>query len=346
MKKKTVIPEAREKARMQMVDIARMAGVSVSTVSRALSGSTLVNDVTKQRIGDLARSLNYSVNIGAQNLRLKQNKTVAVVVPYDAVARQHVSDPFFLSMLGSLADALTDRDYDMLVSRVDADRLDNVAALVDSGRAIGVILIGQWHHHDQLNELARRRVPLAVWGAKLPQQFYCTVGSDNVEGGRLATQHLLAQGRRRIAFLGDRNLPEVSQRFDGYLDALRRKRVAANDQLIIPADFTVGGGERAVSDFLSRGIRFDAIFAASDLLAMTAINVLRRASIHVPHDVAMVGYDDITLALHSHPPLSTVRQPIDVAGRALVDVLARIISGDNPQSVLLPTELVIRSTSI
>lgn len=352
MKKKIAEPPVQavahgdSRARMQMVDIARLAGVSVSTVSRALSGSTLVNDETRQRVSDLARSLNYSVNIGAQNLRMKQNKTVAVVVPYDAAARQHVSDPFFLSMLGSLADALTDRDYDMLVSRVDAARLDNVAALVDSGRAIGVILIGQWHHHDQLNELARRRIPLAVWGAKLPQQFYCTVGSDNVTGGRLATQHLLAQGRRRIAFLGDRNLPEVGQRYEGYCEALRRKRLPNDDQLAIAADFTADGGERAVTDFLSRAIPFDAMFAASDLLAMTAINVMRRLSIHVPHDVAMVGYDDITLAAHCHPPLTTVRQPIDVAGRALVDVLTKIIGGDNPPSVLLPTDLVIRATSV
>ena len=346
MKKKAIEQQTGEKARLQMADIARMAGVSVATVSRALNGSTLVNAETRQRVSDLAQSLNYSINVGAQNLRLKQNKTVAVVVPYDAAARQHLSDPFFLGMLGSLADALTDRDYDMLVSRVDAARLDNVAALVDSGRAIGVILIGQWHHHDQLNELARRRIPLAVWGAKLPQQFYCTVGSDNVEGGRLATQHLLAQGRRRIAFLGDRNLPEVSQRFDGYLDALRRKRLQPNDELIVPADFTAGGGERAVVDFLSREIPFDAMFAASDLLAMTAINVMRRASIHVPHDVAVVGYDDIALASHFHPPLTTVRQPIDVAGHALVDVFTKIVSGENPQSVLLPTELVIRGTSV
>lgn len=346
MNKKAEVQPAGEKTRMQMADIARMAGVSVATVSRALSGSTLVNAKTRVRVSDLARSLNYSINIGAQNLRLKQNKTVAVVVPYDAAARQHLSDPFFLSMLGSLADALTDRDYDMLVSRVDADRLDNVASLVDSGRVIGVILIGQWHHHDQLNELARRRIPLAVWGAKLPQQFYCTVGSDNVTGGRLATQHLLAQGRRRIVFLGDRNLPEVSQRFDGYVDALRRKRVPHAEELIIAADFTAGGGERAVTDLLARGIRFDALFAASDLLAMTAINVLRRASIHVPHDVAIVGYDDIALAPHFHPPLTTVRQPVDVAGHALVDMLTRIIAGENPQSVLLPTQLVTRGTSI
>lgn len=346
MKNKLATVSEREKARMQMADIARLAGVSVSTVSRALNGSSLVNAETRQRVSDLARSLNYSINIGAKNLRLKQNKTIAVVVPYDTAARQHLSDPFFLSMLGSLADALTERGSDMLVSRVDADRLDLVAALFDSGRAAGIILIGQWRHHDQLNELARRRVPMVVWGAKLPHQFYCTVGSDNVEGGRLATRHLLDQGRRRIVFLGDRNLPEVTRRFEGYSDALDGANLKQESQLVIPADFTAGGGTRAVTDLVKRGVRFDAIFAASDLLAMTAINVLRQTGIHVPHDVAVVGYDDIELASHIHPPLTTVRQPIDVAGRTLVDLCARIVAGESVQSVLLPTQLVVRGTSI
>ena len=188
-----------EKRKIQMIDIARMAGVSTSTVSRALNGSSLTNEETRQRIIELARSLNYTINQSAKNLRMGDNRTIGVVIPYDKKTRQHISDPFFLGMLGSLADALTDRNYDLLLSRVDADHLDDMAALYDTGRARGLIVIGQWGHHDQLNELARRHVPIAVWGAQLPRQLYCSVGSDNLSGGQLATEHMARSIRQSRA---------------------------------------------------------------------------------------------------------------------------------------------------
>lgn len=332
--------------RLQMADLARMAGVSTSTVSRALSGSTLVNEETRKRIGDLARSLNYSVNIGAQNLRLRQNRTVAVVIPYDALTRQHITDPFFQGMLGSLADALTDRGHDMLLSRVDADELSAVEQLQRSGRAIGIIMIGQWRHHDQLNELAAQRFPIVVWGAQLPQQLYCCVGGDNLAGGRLATRHLLEQGRRRIAFFGDTRLPEVAQRYEGYRQAHDAVGVTCDPELCLPVAFIAEPARTAVLDLLECDTVFDALFACSDLQAITAINTLRERGLRTPEDIAVVGYDDIELAQYFHPRLTTVRQPIEAAARALVDTLLALLDGQRPDSTVLPTELVVRASSV
>ena len=331
--------------RLQMADIARLAGVSKATVSRALSRSPLVNEDTRKRIVELASSLKYSINIGAQNLRLKQNRTVAVVVPYDVSSRQHLSDPFFLSILGGLADALTEQGFDMLISRVDARQLDAAAAPFDGGRAIGVILIGQWRHHEQLNDLAARRVPIVVWGAQLAQQAYTTVGSDNVSGGRLAAEHLVAKGRRRIAFFGDINLPEVAQRYRGYCNGLDAHGVAVDAQLRVSVPFLPSGGAEGVEELLRRGVQFDAIFAASDLLAMTAINTLRTHGRTVPADVAVVGYDDIELASYFHPPLSTIRQPIPAAAAALVASLLALIAGTPAPSLQLQTDLMVRGSS-
>lgn len=337
--------DARSHARLQMADIARLAGVSVSTVSRALAGSTLINPATRERVAELAQSLNYTVNVAAKNLRLRQNRTVSVVVPFDAALRQPLSDPFFLSLIGSLADALTDRGHEMLLSRVDANRLDLAAQGVDAGRAAGLILVGQWHHHDQLNALAVRGVPLAVWGAALPGQAYATVGSDNLQGGRLATSHLWQQGARRIAFLGDWQLPEIALRHQGYLQALAAVGARPEPGLMQAVPFVNAAIEQAVEALVAGGAPFDAVFAASDLMAMTVVSTLRRLGRQVPQDVLVAGYDDVPLAQHFHPPLSTVRQPLHEAGQALVDEVLAQIGGARPQSVLLPTTFHARESS-
>ena len=338
-------PDAEAK-RLQMADIARLAGVSVSTVSRALNGSTLVNETTRQRIADLARSLNYSINLSAQNLRLKKNQTIAVVVPYDAQSRQHISDPFFLSIVGSIADALTDRGYDMLLSRVDAERLDSASQLYDSGKAIGIVIIGQWRHHDQLNDLAARRVPLVVWGGQLPQQLYCSVGGDNFAGGLLATRHLVEQGRREIAFVGDAALPEVMLRQQGHHQALADAGIVRDTQLDLPVPFEIGAARAALDLLFAGGRVVDGIVACSDLLALQAVQAAQAAGRRVPEDVAVVGYDDMPVATYSSPPLTTVHQPVALAGVEIVDAMLGLLAGERAAPRTLPVHLVVRGTTV
>ncbi len=328
-----------------MADIARMAGISTTTVSRALSGSTLVNEATRLRVAELARSLNYTVNAGAKELRLGHSHSVAVVVAHAPQMRQALSDPFFFGILGSIADALRERGYDMLVSRIDAGMLHLASAPYESGRAMGIILIGQWQHHDHLNQLAARGVPLVVWGAQLPDQLYCTVGCDDVEGGRLATERLIAKGRRRIAFFGDTALPEVGRRFDGYRQALTQAGLAFDESLRRSISFLADGAHEAVVSLASQNATFDAIFACSDLLAMISIGTLRDLGLRVPQDVSVVGYDDGILAAHFSPPITTVRQPIEAAGRALVASLLSFGDRAAPHSRVLPAELIVRASA-
>ena len=334
-----------DKRRVQMTDIARLAGVSTSTVSRALNDSELINPETRQRIQELARSLNYTINLSAKNLRLGDNRTIGVVIPYVKGSRQHVSDPFFLGMLGTLADALTDRGLDLLLSRVDSEHLNDLAELYDTGRASGIVVIGQWGHHDHLNELAMRRVPFVVWGAQLPRQLYCSVGSDNYSGGRLATEHLLGLGRRHIAFLGDIAYPETEQRYQGYLAAHQAHGLQPDPQLLVRTSFAIEEVQTELSRLLKKKLPLDGLFAASDLIAMNAMGFLASKGLEVPKQVSVVGYDDIEAAAHCHPPLTTVRQSIELAGPAMIDCLLQIRQGHTVEPQVLATTLQLRKST-
>jgi DNA-binding LacI/PurR family transcriptional regulator len=185
-----------------------------------------------------------------------------------------------------------------------------------------------------------------AWGAQLPNQLYCSVGSDNLSGGYMATEHLLASGRKRLAFMGDKTLPEPEKRYAGYQKALRKFGLKGDADLYIGASFAPLDAQRALREHLDQhGLNFDAIVAASDLLAISAIGVLRERGYQVPADVCVVGYDDVEPAAHSFPPVTTVRQPLDLAGVQLVDCLVRVMEGELPASQTLPTTLVVRGST-
>lgn len=328
---------------MQMADIARLAGVSASTVSRALSGSPLIPEATRNRITELANSLGYRVNVGAANLRKRGVQTIGVVILGDSM--QMISDPFLLSILGSVADALDERGMSLLLTRLKDNRKHVLSDLVESGQVGGLIVIGQLTMHDYLNELTRNGFPMVVWGAHLPDALYPVVGGDNAMGGYLATRHLIEHGCRRIAFFGDTSHPEAGLRYQGYARALQEAGIPQDPRLLQSFLFGDMRIREVINGWLDQQLSFDSIFASSDVTAISLMGSLNERGIAVPSQVRLVGYDDIALAEHVHPTLTTIRQPTGAAGRALVDLLFEALEGQARRSIVLPAQLIQRESS-
>lgn len=325
-----------------LADLARLAGVSVSTVSRALAGHTSISAATRARIGDLARDHGFQLNATARNLRLGRTGAIAVLLPLGHEKGQHLYDPFFLTLLGHLADVIANQGHDLLLSRViptDSRWLD---AFIESGRADGVIVVGQSDQLAVLDEVGARYPNMVVWGAYDPAHSHLTVGSDNVAGGRMAARHLLDAGRRRLLFVGNPDIPEFGARYAGFRQAVDE---AGAESRVLPVHITADASHAEVLAHLTHHAAPDGICTASDIIAMSTLRALSESGYEVPRDVAVVGYDDVTLAAHTTPTLTTVKQDLARGAAALCDILFARMRGEPAASVQLAPELVVRASS-
>ena len=328
----------------RLEDIAALAGVSISTASRALNDHPAINARTKQRIWKLAREHDYPFRRTMPAGPIGASGTIALVVPRPQGRESQLDDPFFLELFAGISDAARERGCDVLVSHYAPTRLDDLSAAMATSRADGTIFLGQSSLHHAFNRLAESEGRFVVWGAQLPDQAYCSVGSDNLAGGRRATLHRAPLGRRRIVDLGDTEAPEVQQRVRGYLDGLEQAGLGHDPALLVPAHFTVESSEAAVDALLARGEKFDGIVAASDLIALGAIRSLLHAGLAVPADVSVIGYDDVPFARYSRPALTTINQDTARAGRLLVSKLLDTGAGSDMRSERLQTELIVRES--
>lgn len=332
------------KAVATIADLARLAGLATSTVSRALAGNPAIRQETRDRVVALAREHGFRPNVIGRHLRTGRTQAVGVMLPLGHEVGQPVSDPFFITLLGHLADALSARGYDLLLSRVIPSDDDWLARMTDSGRVDGVLVIGQSDQIETIETVARRYAPLVVWGAAFDGRRQCTVGTDNRLGGELATRHLLQAGRRKLAFFGNPDFPELGERYQGFLAAHRAFGVSPPAH-VLPVHLTPQTAYETIGEFLDAGAPLDGIVAATDIIAMAAIRALTERGVSVPDQVAVVGYDDLEIAIHAVPALTTVRQDIAAGAEAMVDLLFRRLAGEETASVVLPPQLVVRGSA-
>ncbi len=328
-------------------EVARVAGVSRATVSRVVNGSPKVGADVRRSVEKAIDRLGYVPNRAARSLVTRKSDSIAVVITEPA--SRLFNDPFFPRLVRGISAALSVRDLQLvLLMPNDADDEQRTVRYLTAGHVDGVILVSL-HGNDPLpDQLATRRIPSVVLGRPPRGVDVDYVDADNRDGGRRATAHLVERGRRRIATItGPRDMVAGIDRLAGYRDALGDAGIAVDDGLIATGDFTQAGGEAAMERLLRERPELDAVFCASDLMAVAALSVLQGAGRRVPEDVAVVGYDDSPIATTTRPTLTSVRQPIEEMGREMVHLLAGGIeqNGRVPRHIVLATELIARASS-
>jgi LacI family repressor for deo operon, udp, cdd, tsx, nupC, and nupG len=327
---------------VKMADVARRAGVSVSTVSRALRGVPGVTDETRERIRSIADQLAYVVSPEASGLARGTTGRVGVVVPRTDVW-------FYGEMLGNIEAALSEADLDVLIYQVrdQAQRTRFFRELPSRRKVDAVVLIALSMPRTEIDRLDLLGVEVVVAGSRV--RDFPSVAVDDRAIARVAVDHLIELGHRRIAIIralgeGDIHWEPDVHRAEGYRAALEAAGLPVRDEYSVAAPFSIAGGVRAAEQLLGLAEPPTAIFAFSDELALGALEAARRAGIAVPDDLSIMGVDDHPMA--EAFGLSTVRQDVARQGRTAAEMVVRRLRGEAPEpEVLIPHELVIRQTT-
>lgn len=327
-----------------IADLARLAGVSTGTVSRALANNSLVSNQTRDRIQELARHHGFRPNEMASRLRRQKTGVIGVAIPLGHDRRQQVSDTFFLTLLGHIADDLTGKGYDLMLRRVIPDRYgDWIDRFIGSGMIDGVFVIGQSDQFDRIEAVAEYYRPMVVWGNHQEGQRHCVVGTDNRLGGKLAAERLIASGATSLAFLGDTAPIEFAARFAG------AREVAARLGVPIQAFSTHLSpdrmGEEIATHLNAILPKCNGIFAATDTVAVACLHELRDRGISIPDQVRLVGFDDLPIAGQTVPRLTTVHQDIAAGAKGMIDLMMRRLAGEDTESLVMLPHLIARETA-
>ncbi|MFF8693547.1 LacI family DNA-binding transcriptional regulator [Streptomyces sp. NPDC015144] len=337
----------RSGGRPTLEEVAARAGVGRGTASRVINGSPRVSARTREAVEAAVAELGYVPNRAARALAGNRTDAIALVVPEPET--RFFAEPFFSDIVRGVGAALADTDMQLLLTLVGNDReRRRLVQYLTAHRVDGVLLVSV-HADDPLPDLLEQLgMPAVMSGRRSASEKLASVDSDNFAGARAAVDHLHVRGRRAIATItGPLDVYGARRRLDGYRDAITATGLAPDEQLIAPADFTEEGGAHAMRELLARRPDVDAVFAASDVMAAGARQVLRESGRRVPDDVALIGFDDSAVARHMDPPLTSVRQPIEEMGRTMARVLLEEIDRDPQQrpQIVLPTELMIRDSS-
>jgi LacI family transcriptional regulator len=329
---------------MNLEQIAKLSGVSRSTVSRVVNNDPNVSVVTREKVLQVVKRVNYTPNAAARGLAAGCTHVLGLVIPMGVAAL--FTDPYFPILIQGVSSACNAREYSVMLWLAEPEyERRQIRQIMYSGLVDGVIISSMLLNDSLVQALSEGDLPFMLVGRHPTDTRASYVDADNQGGAREAVTHLLRLGRRRVATItGPQNMIAGADRLAGYNAALRDRGFRADPSLLAEGDFTEAGGYRAMQQLLAH--RPDAVFAASDIMALGAIRALREAGLRVPEDVAVVGFDDLPQAARAEPPLTTVRQPTYRLGATTVDSLLDLIKypASSPRRIVLPTELVVRAS--
>lgn len=347
------VDEVRKNARITSFDVAERAGVSQSTVSRALSGSAVISEATRQKVLSVALDMGYYVDERAARLRRGHTGTLAVVVICKPGERARDVNPFSYALLGGICAAAADQGLEVLVS-LQAEEEKLFGHYVERGQAEGLIVIGTtanrtaWDYFRGVGETAAETgAPVAFWGSPLGDLDW--VLSDNETGARAAADHLIDQGARTLVCIGSLGSPQrqFAERAQTFLARAKERGVEASLIEIEPAGARREQGRLATRALLKAYPTCDGIFAVCDALAFGVIEELQSAGKNIPGDVRLVGFDGIPASEMTYPPLTTIEPDLDLAGRMLVEAVTGVLERgiERPKVRRVPVKMRKRASS-
>lgn len=331
--------------RVTIRDVAKKAGVSINTASRALNGKPDVSKETRSSVLAAAQALGYVPDGVAQGLRVRRTKTIGVIV-------SDIGNPFFSAVVRGIEEVTRKAGYQIILANTD-ESLDAENAAVSvllQKRVDGILMTPSQKSLEPILLLQRRCVPTVLMARRFANHATDFVVNDDAAGGFLATDYLIQKGRKQILFLnGPPEIWSASERLRGYLDALAKHGLPADPELIVSTTAKMDGAYRSVAETIARGVRFTAVYAFSDLLAMGAIRALKEAGLKVPRDVAVVGHDNIDFADILETPLTTIDMSKTRLGREAARILLakldECLDPHKTNGIVLTPRLVIRDSA-
>jgi len=329
-------------------DIARKVGYSVTTISRALNDYDDVSEETKQIIKRVAQEMGYHPHVIAQSLQRQRTNTVGFIVP---ATERYLSDPYFLELLAGIGDGAASCDFDLLVSTCKPmDPRERVAyeRMVKGRRVDGIVVARTRRDDERIAYLLSERFPLIAFGRTASDQDFPYLDVDGEEGVYEAVKYLVGLGHRRIGFIAPPTyLMFAEHRLAGYKRALQDSGLEFDPALVVEGNLTQSRGYQKMEQLLDLEEPPTAVVTGNDLMAFGAMEAAQERGLVVGRDVAVIGFDDVPLAAHFRPTLTTIRQPIYDIGKMLSQTLIKIINGEElaQRQIILQPELVIRESS-